>query len=442
MSIQNWFVRQWEKLGSSYDSSSLNENFKGILIDARVWNFVLWPGASLVTGLVLAIVLELLLPGSTSLTSLLLIWLIASAFIFWPDGKETVPAGHVAMLTFFGRRLRIYRTEGDYYWKGKVLFLDRSRVVKGEGTTGRLNDEGDVIGDSSTAGFIRITPFQVQVWNSSKEPNVIRIKAQASNNASIVTTLTLSLQLYDPYLWIQYEDPLLALADRAREAFRGAVRYFTDSDCSSLKHRLGKLVEGFILIAAFVPKSYKKDRPHSIIQNRSGQIIAKTFDPKTPPGEEEIRQLQEEVKGSGDEEAVRANCGIEEGEYQASDIRVEQISVEKSVETLISDLGANITDAAVGDVQLSERVQEAGDEASSEIEQRVAQTTSAATQNKASKIIGEAVKRDGELAATIAAGLDNVPGVKVAVIGGNTADKLSRAAATHATLNNKGGDSE
>lgn len=458
----SWLGKKWEKLGRGYDSSKLNTRFRGYLIDARIWNFVIWPSVSIVAGAVLALVIETLLPGEMSWLSYSSVWLIASTFVFWPDGKETVPAGHVAMLTFFGRRMRVYRTEGDYYWKGNVLFLDRSRVVKGEGTTGKLDkDTGESIGNREDAGFIRITPFQVKVWNSSAERNIITIKAPASNNASIFTTLTLTGQLYDPYLWVQFEDPLLALADRTREAFRGAIRHFTDSDCSDLKQRLGLLVEGYTLLGGFVRKNFKEGRPNSIIRSESGRVMVEMIAPKGHPERPSAakikkmrRTLAEQVWKRSDVHALRSALGLDSNEEEKDkDVRpdydearalelLQDISVEKSVDAITDDLGFTIIDGAVGDVQLSQLVQEAGDRASSEIEQRIAQTTSAATQKKAAEFIGDAAKLHGELAVAIAAGGDRVPGVKVAVIGGDNKDKLSRAAATHATLSNNDSDEE
>lgn len=422
--------------------------FYGYTISPEYWNFWVWPVVSISAGFIVALAafpfLWIVMSFSEALYWSLGFWFLATIVVGFPDGKETVPPATSAMITFMGNRKRYYRLEGVYLWTGKIFLLDRSRIKKDEGT-----DED---------GFILMEPFQIKIWNNSTEKGKTRIVAQAKNNASVSSTLTLSCQHYDPMKWINNEDPVLALADRSREGFRGAIRQFTDSDCASLKNRLGYLMEGGSLIAIALPANYDKARVHSIITDRSGQLLIEKLKPVNGRPEDDLKKKDNEtdeqfkarlkivVKECKEEyvKTVEDRAAKEQREacYREGsttlDIRdIEEYSVEKALSSLADALGTKITDAAVGDLQLSESVQKTANEASSEVEQREAQLKSAEAIKDSAKKLGKARRKHGELALAIAAGADNNPNVKVAVVGGET-DSLSRAAATHATLNNKG----
>lgn len=398
----------------------IEANFVGRTIDVWTWNFMVRPAASLTAGLVIALILSILFGFSLMF---FIFWTLAAIGIGYPDGKESVPVGGGAMVTLLGRRLDLYRTEGDYSWTGKIIFLDRSRVVKDEGTT----DEG----------FILLKPFQVRIWNNSDDVRNVRISAQARNNATVTSTLTLSILLRNPRLWIENEDPVLALADRARESFRGAIRNFTDSDCLGLKNRLGQMVEGCTIITTFLPSSWKEGRPYSILRDRGGRMMTMTLSAGATDADISTAKasFSHEAEADGDTKQLTSCRGTGAAKEP---LFIEAITVEKSIAAIVTDLGIEVMDAAIADLQSSKAVRDASDAASSEVEQRDAQTKSAATIADAAKKYGRAVRDEGQLAVALAAGADKIPGVKVIITGDS--DPLTRAAATLGSLSK--GDEE
>gem|GEM_PF-5517376 len=398
-------------------SDTLKNEFAGKIYPVWYWNFIVRSIVGIIGGILVSIFLTFTV-GAENFWWCLTYFIPGFLLFTWKDNDETVPEAHAAMITFLGRRYRRYRGEGDYPWTGKLFFLGRSTTVKDEGT--------------DKDGYIKIEPFQIKIWNRNDDKST-RIVAQARNNANVATTLTLSIKLWDPMLWLNNEDPVLSLAERARESFRSAIRFFTDSDCAGLKNRLGRLMEGAKLLACIMPKENANNRPFSILHDDGGRMLADMV----PYGTSEANlgtaiadyRTQAERRGAHEE--------VQQIKKDGDDLVVEEFEVEEALVELAHALGSEITDAAVGDLQLSEPVQEASNKASAEIEQREGELKNAATFAQSAAKIGDSVKQHGELAAGIAAGANGNKQVKT-VVTGKGSDPFTKAAATYASLNESG----
>lgn len=444
--IKDWHARptastrknpmEKEKFISSL--TGYREGMVGRYFGPIAFNIIFRIPASIAGGLILASTLTLPLSvlvwfGSIDSNPInLSLWALMSAvFAVWfgmndNDTPEIVPEAHAAMITFFRARRRIYRTEGEYYWTGKRLFLDRSRKVSDPGT-------------DKVSGFVYLGEIPIRIWNSAQEKDVTRLSSVARDSSSIYTTLVVVLKLVDPYLWVDSQDALGDVAERARHAFRTAVAFFVGTDVAHVKSILGRLMSGVKIVTAFLQKTVGTEISRSMLENRAG--VHQYIEVRESEGE-----TVEAAKRRFVDDLNRRRVDFDPNLLKAvSDtngkIVAEERSISETLDEVANAVGARYLRASVGNITLSDPVEKKANEAASEVFQRDAQVASA----KAIKEAREELKPSSEErkdpyfqdAAMVAAAQDN-PNISVVHVTGS-GDRMTRAAATHASQMNKKG---
>lgn len=410
----------------------------GVYFTVYGWNLIARPLVSTIVGTLYAtpILLLDLAAGSHVMT----VWLSAGLIFIlalWvglddTDEPEVVPEAHAAMLTLLRRRFRWYRTEGEYNWTGKRAWLGRS-------TTVHVDSDGKVKEGIHKDGFIRITPFPISIWNQVDQKGKVLLESLSSVTSQVFNTLTLTIQLFDPKLWLDSPDPVLDLAEQAREAFRTVVSFFTGKDVSRVKKVLGTMMLGKTIITVFTPKNIGYARRGTMIWDRAGVPMFEVVENGLTEAQVEEKKVafRDRLDREANPDALKA-CKFKGPQDATEVVHIEVRTVEGSFKDVLERLGAGLVKAAVGNIQLSEEEMTEGNKAASEESQAEAQIASANATAEGIKIVNEAAAKASDLSVAIAASKD-YPGVRVAVIGGGK-DDLRSAAATHATLANASGD--
>lgn len=400
-----------------------NEEFErvGIYFNVFEWNFFARPILSLLAGLFMSLILLL----SDSFLELDIIdgqiffGIVACMTLFFAQADETdlrVPAAHAAMLTLWGMRFRLYLKEGDYSWSGQSLGFGRSNAVRTEGT-----DDN---------GFINIEPFPINIWNKSDERGKLQLESHAKNSSKVFTTLTVIMVITDPMLWINSNDPALDFSDKARDALRTAIGYFTDIDCAVIKNIFWKMMIGESVLTTFLPRDIIDYAKWSIIRSNGGTPLYTTF--PSDADSAEVEKITNDFLILLNEQA---DPKMLEACSKDGKVKLEI----KTIESIFSDvylrLGVVLKSASVGIIELSDVVTTEANKAASEGFQRSAQTASANATAEGVRILDQATKGVSDLVTGIIASKD-YDGVKVVVTGGGN-NKLKDAAATHAVLSNK-----
>lgn len=361
----------------------------------------------------------------TSGTALIFVTIFA-ILIGLPDTKETetVPVSYAAVMTFWGMPFRIYRTNGDYKWRGRWLLLDRTRVKSPPFT-----DE---------AGYIFLDVAPIPIWNSSKEKDKIILSSIAKDGSTIYTNLLLNVRLFDPIRWVQTQEPLLMVAERARAGFRTAISFFTGRDNSVVKSVLRKLMVGEEILTCFLQKTVEQYKAGSMIKDHAGVAVYVRVNDYKGDEKETARQkaekgLQKLIDDSLSEDMKNAVLGKDGQPF------VESRSVEETMEDVLISVGAIITDASVGDISFSKEVEEEANKASGEEFQAIARRDSAVSTAEAQTILARAQAEEpaDDLSRVVAAAQDNPDSVNIVYVPGG--DTLTKAAAV-VTAQNKGKD--
>lgn len=344
-----------------------------------------------------------------------------------PDQEtpEKVPEAHAAIFTFLGARWRFYRTEGEYNWTGKRVFLGRSKKVSEPGT--------------DTNGFVYLGEIPIRIWNAADEKNKASIVCVARDSSAITTTLTIVLELVDPYDWVDTQDALGDVAERARSALRTSISFFVGTDVAGVKSVLGLLMAERTIVTAFLQKTVGTNIIHSLLEDKTGAhqyvIVGQERD-GTPILGETVDQAKQrfliEVAGKRaefDDDMWQAAVD-KNGAIIASDR-----SVSEALTEVANAVGADLLRASIGNIALSEKVTEEANQAASEVFQRSSQLASAETMRLVRKKL-RPTKTDLDNphyqdATMVAAAQDN-PNVRVVHVTGS-GDRFSKAAAVHAS---------
>ncbi|MEY3783978.1 MAG: hypothetical protein RLZZ230_300 [Candidatus Parcubacteria bacterium] len=380
-------------------------------------------GISLVAGLIATSLiwsLDVLL-GSYLLDDTFIIFAIFICLTFFFAQAETadtvVPAGKVAIMTFWGFRFRVFLNEGVYPWTGKSLGIHRSAEVRTEGTT--------------SDGFVNIKDFPMSIWNQSSERNKLKLECLASDNASeVFTTLTLLVRIIDPIKWINSTDPALDLADKAREALRSIIAFFTAIDNTKMKGVYWEMMRGKTIITVFTPKSTNEYMKGTVIRSAGGAPMYEVVD-----GDIEVAKAVFETKVRADSDQEMLQKCLVNGQ-----LKIETRSVATIFLDVMDRVGVTVDSATIGNIDLSKVVTDAANKAASEPAQREGQMASANTIADSTAIIRKAREAGAsELELGITAAADN-KNVKVVITGGSSNNRLRDAAATHAALTGNNGE--
>jgi hypothetical protein len=401
----------------------------GKYLNVFQWNLIVRPVVSLVAGTTLTAVLMFV--DWFMETNVMNSWIFAavalSMTLFFAQSEnedEVVPEAHGAMLTFWGMRFRVYRQEGHYSWTGKLLGFGRSQTVQSEGT--------------DKNGFLKLLPFPISIWNQMDEKGKARLGSLARDSSEVTTTLTLTIQLLDPYLWIDSADPALDLAEQARTAFRTAISFFTGVDCALIKSVFVNLMGGLPILSVFLPKTIEGYPMGSMLRDRAGVPMYREI--KQGSDETTVKEEFAKIIASDADKTMLAECKSTKNSDEV-DFHIAKRTVESAFSDVRERLGVKLIKAAVGNIHLSEEVTTEANKAASETFQRASQVASARTYVEVSRVMKEANELGlSDFDKGIAAAQDN-PNVKVVVTGGG-GDSLKGAAATLATLTNGGNTNE
>lgn len=436
--VKGWFTKKPPQ------NINLAESFRqrGLYLGPVWFNLFFRPVTSMFAGIIIATILWLPLAIMVSFGLLgqnpigFNIWILLSlsfaVLIALSDEEEVedVPEAHAAMLTFLGARLRAYRTEGLYHWTGKRLFLGRSKKVSLPGT-----DEN---------GFVYLGEIPIRIWNSAEGDDKVTITSVARNSNSVKVTLTIVLKLFDPYLWVDSQDALGDVAERARAAFRTAIAFFVSTDVSGVKSLLGQLMGERTIVTSFLQKNVEMNAVHSLLEDRAGVhqyvIVGEDKDGTSIPDETIDEAKQRFISGLNARRSEFDDKVWEAASDKNGNIIATERSVAEALNEVANAVGADFIRASVGNITLSKQEEDAANEAASEVFQRDSQLKSADTIKEArDRLKPNQDDLDNPYfqdAAMVAAAQDN-PNISVVHVTGS-GDKMSRAAAVHATQMKKG----
>lgn len=364
------------------------------------------------------------------------LWLLLAgavgALIGLPDQgeePEKVPEAHAALLTVLGARWRIYRTEGEYSWTGKRVFLGRSNKVSLPGT--------------DATGFVYLGEIPIRIWNAADERDKANIVCVARDSSAITTTLTIVLQLLDPYKWVDTQDALGDVAERARSALRTSISFFVGTDVAGVKSVLGQLMAEKTIVTAFLQKTVGTNIVHSLLEDRTGahQYIIVKQDKDGNPLEETVEQAKQRFLTGITSKRAEFNDDMWEAAVNKNgNIIAADRSVSEALTEVANAVGADLLRASIGNIILSQKVTDEANQAASEVFQRESQVASA----KAIKAAREELRPTEDEradpyfqdAAMVAAAQDN-PNISVVHVTGS-GDRLTRAAVVHANQTKKG----
>jgi len=388
--------------------------------------------------------------------------LVVIYFAQTEENETIVPAGKVAVVMFWGFRYRIFLSEGKYSWTGKSLGIHLSTEERTEGVT--------------PEGFVNAKDFPMSIWNLASERDKLRLECLASDNASeVFTTLTLLVRIIDPIKWINSEDPALDLADKAREALRGIIAFFTAIDNTKMKLVYWEMMRGKTIITVFTPKDTNEYIKGTVIRSAGGapmyEVVDDLSDDVYEKIDEEMRMIEQGLSSRTEEEREKemkrvyktllkretdkqterqkesfskklqddANQEMLEGCLVQGKLKVETRSVATIFTDVMDRLGVTVDSATIGNIDVSEVVTDSANKAASEPAQRSAQIASAKTDRDAALFRKEARDKgvtEFELGVSAAADNENI---KVVITGGGNSNKLKDAAATHAALSQNNG---
>ncbi len=402
-------------------------------------------GALVVVGLLkcLEIGLNWLSSGNTDAilnwhVSAALILLLTFSFSKRDPEPLSVPENYIAPLTWFGWLFRIYLIEGVYPWTGRNLGFRRWVGRYSEASGEIVNKDGFLYGDHAVP---------ISIWNHAQDKGKTLLLANTRVGSEVRATLTIPLRIFDPHLWIRNQDALLAVAERSRSAFRNAVAFFAAIDNALAKSILGTLLGGKTIVTCFLNEQIGDQLKGSIIQDTGGSpqymIVERREDETNTKAIERTKQEFEKhilTPGVCDQEQLTA------ARESDGSIRPTLRQVAESLNRVLHSVGAVLyDDATIGLFELPKALSDAAAIEEAQPKQAAAMLDSAKAAKRAADEmrpteadIGDSTYRD-RIARAAATDPDNKGHYKVVeVLGG--AGKLSEAAAVHASLQKKGGD--
>jgi hypothetical protein len=348
------------------------------------------------------------------------------ALFVWLSEDETlaVPNEHAAIVKFFGARIRVYLTEGDYAWRGNKIFFSVSNTpIPG---LAELENQNQVF---AKLGLIHLGEIPIKIWNSAEEEQKTLLSNVARDSSTVFTTLTIVVRILNPRKWMNSSDPVLDIAERARGSFRTALSFFTGVDIAGIKTVLVKLMMGETIVTSFLRKQVGTNPALSMVESGGGEYLYHVLE----KGEDLVVAKENFATRLKDE-----NDGADQDMYEVVLSKdgtpiVESRSVEAHMADVMSAVGAVLERASVGDINLSAPVAEKANQAASEPFQQMAQVASARATKAGREILtltpsqmrDPATREASQLATLIAAAQDN-PGIQIVVVPGG--DSLTRAA--------------
>jgi hypothetical protein len=340
--------------------------------------------------------------------------------LFAPDGSgydedgivlevpETQKAGLLlwnGMPAPFG--ITIYLWTGKYPWIGRVLGFSLSDFASvNDDEADDAKQEAGEREPFTDGSFYNMGEVIFPVWNDAQaekgSDDRKRILAPASNNATVVAAITLVLRTVNPRLLTDSTDPGRAVGDQARQELRELTINFVDTDLTKLHGDIDKVWLGTPLVTCFMSGSVAGLKPGSMIRNRAGRllyVLAKDGDIQA--AERDLKQLIVDTAPEKQRTAVMKN-----GEPQFTTVEVKH-----PISEALDTNGLKLVRVNFAQIDFSEAVKKASNEASSQEAERETQIASA----KSAKVARKELQPDedenfSELAMILGAALD--PGNK------------------------------
>lgn len=297
----------------------------------------------------------------------LLLSMCVALLIGWNEQETvSVPEARVAILTFWGRRIRFYLIEGNYKWIGRRLLLDISKKVSYPDTA------------ENGQGYVYTGEIPVQIWNEAGDENITMTNL-AKDESTVSATLTIVIEVDEPKLWTSSFNAILDVAERARTAFRSGISFFIGSDITDIKNLLGRMMGGRAYVTIFLQKTDDVHAAGSILRNRAGVCQIEEIDlPEGVPlkyfEQQKKAAFIRKIEENADEFDPKVLKSIRDSKGK---IIAEVLSISDTLDSVAAAVGARYVRASVGNIRLSPEVEGAANRAASEVYQRAAQMASA-----------------------------------------------------------------
>lgn len=355
------------------------------------------------------------------------------------DKKVSIPANHVGILTFLGARLNAYLEEGDHDWYGRKIGFG----VSNEPLTNRKDYKVE-----SEKGFVFIGDRAITIWPNLGERDKVRLKTVSGSGSTNTSTLTITFKVYWPLAWANSDDPILDIAERSRSGLRSISSFLPGFDNVKMQSIFSGLMAGGTLVTALSKDRIDIFERGSVIQDESGRHIFEMVKYNVDQTKEERDRLIDEAKtrvsakilAEGDEKMKKMVMDAEGNPRiqifslnKEDDVHVEE--TDKHLVPVMTDCGAHLERATIGEILTSDEEQEQANIAAGEAHQRRGQRMNAAAMKENTDTMRENLAKDGGEAALAAALAADGKASFIHVSGG---DRLSRAAVAGAkTLGDK-----
>lgn len=416
----------------------------GIYLSTLMTNFILRPVLSLLAA---SVVCGILFGLDTYLGSDLLPWwaasilavLLAGFFALNDDKPVKIPAAHVGIMTFLGLRGDVYLEEGDHYWFG-------SKIGFGISDSGLPNRKD--FPNESEKGFVFIGDRVISIWPNLGESDKVKLHNVSGDGSSNDATLTVTFKTYWPLAWANSDDPILDIAERSRSGLRTIAAFLPGFDNVKMQSVFSGLMGGGTLITALTNKREDIFDRGSVIQDGSGRHIFEMVkfvpnqskEERVHAVEEAKRRVAEKIMTDGDETMRKlvldasGNPRVQVFSLnKEDDIHAE--NTDKHLVPVLTDCGCHLERATIGEIRISQEVQDQANKAAGEAFQRRGQRMNAEAMRENTKTMREQLAKAGGEAALAAALAADGKGSFIHVSGG---DSLARAAVAGAkTLGDK-----
>ncbi len=299
----------------------------------------------------------------------------------------TVPGPSLgAQVTWIGTVTPFVLETGSYPTLGRWLgfgWLQIEPAVRDGKETSRTVANKD--------GFIILGDITFQVWNSAgaeTKAEQTTITLPAKNTAPVSGSLSFVLKGLRRIRWVRASDTGLELGNRARQELQEILEWFVDTDVKSMVGHMLELFKGSVLVTAMMPKDVGRWKAGSMIRNEQGKPLFRIV---SDPTEETVNAaiaafIKEDLATSADPEMLAAITKSKKRD-ESTEIQVTSFRAENSILDVITERGFELIRVMFDSVRMSEEVENAAKQASSEADERISQLASARANAEARKIL-------------------------------------------------------
>jgi len=329
----------------------------------------------------------------TGWVQILIMSLVAIVFLQpeWDEANAikvfTVPGPSLgAQVTWIGMVTPFILETGSYLTLGRLLGFGWLPIDPSE-KDGKVTPRTIATKD----GFIILGDITFQVWNSAgaeTKAEQTTITLPAKNTAPVSGSLSFVLKGLKRIRWVRASDTGLELGNRARQELQEILEWFVDTDVKSMVGHMLELFMGYALVTAMMPKDVGRWKAGSMIRNEQGKPLFRIV---SDPTEERINAaiaafIQEDLATSADPEMLAA-ITKKKKRGKPTEIQVTSFRAENSILDVITERGFQLSRVMFDSVRMSEEVEKAAKQASSEADERISQIASARANAESRKIL-------------------------------------------------------